>query len=77
MNHQTSFEAEVLERTRHCEVWGYDYRTDSFGSIRRDHRAHFHPWGLANVDAYGSNNEHKLYTLKTLLDMNSKPSLRP
>ncbi|KAG9310826.1 hypothetical protein JVU11DRAFT_8679 [Chiua virens] len=70
MNYETSFEAEVLERTRYCEVWGYDYRSDSFGGIKRDHRAHFHPWGLANIDAHGPNDEHKLYTLKTLLDMN-------
>lgn len=71
MNYETSFEAEVLERTRYCEVWGYDYRSNSFGNIKRDHRAHFHPWGLANIDAHGSNDEHKLYTLKTLLDINS------
>lgn len=77
MNYETSFEAEVLERTRYCEVWGYDYRSNSFGSIKRDHRAHFHPWGLANVDAHGPNDDHKLYTLKTLLDMNSESSLRP
>jgi len=70
MNYETSFEAEVLERTHYCEVWGYDYRSNSFGSIKRDHRAHFHPWGLANIDAHGPNDEHKLYTLKTLLDMN-------
>ena len=77
MNYETSFEAEVLERTHYCEVWGYDYRSNSFGSIKRDHRAHFHPWGLANIDAHGPNDEHKLYTLKTLLDMNSEFSLRP
>ncbi|KAG8215373.1 hypothetical protein J3R82DRAFT_8971 [Butyriboletus roseoflavus] len=52
MNYETSFEAEVLERTRYCEVWGYDYRSNSFGSIKRDRRAHFHPWGLANIDAH-------------------------
>lgn len=77
MNYETSFEAEVLDRTHYCEVWGYDYRTNSFGSIKRDHRAHFHPWGLANVDTHGPNDEHKLYTLKTLLDMNSEFSLQP
>jgi hypothetical protein len=77
MNYETSFEAEVLERTRYCEVWGYDYRSNSFGSIKRDQRAHFHPWGLANIDAHGPNDDHKLYTLKTLLDMNSESSLQP
>lgn len=74
MNYETSFEAEVLERTRYCEVWGYDYRSNSFGNIKRDHRARFHPWGLANIDAHGPDDEHKLYTLKTLLDMNSTSS---
>lgn len=76
MNYETSFEAELLERTRYCEVWGYDYRSNSFGSIKRDHRAHFHPWGLANIDAHGLNDEHKLYTLKTLLDINSMSPLQ-
>lgn len=77
MNYETSFEAELLERTRYCEVWGYDYRSNSFGNIKRDQRAHFHPWGLANIDAHDVNDEHKLYTLKTLLDMNSMSSLQP
>ncbi|KAH0834207.1 hypothetical protein J3R83DRAFT_11519 [Lanmaoa asiatica] len=76
MNYETSFEAEILERTRYCEVWGYDYRSNSFGSIKRDRRAHFHPWGLANTDAHSPNDEHKLYTLKTLLDMNSMSPLQ-
>ncbi|KAF9219871.1 hypothetical protein BS17DRAFT_740073 [Gyrodon lividus] len=71
MNYETSFEAGLLERTRHCEVWGYDYRSNSFGSnIKSNHRAHFFPWGLANIDAHGSNVEHKLYTLKALLELN-------
>ncbi|KIJ64219.1 hypothetical protein HYDPIDRAFT_112178 [Hydnomerulius pinastri MD-312] len=71
MNYETSFEAALLERTRHCEVWGYDYRSNSFGSsIKSNYRAHFFPWGLANIDAHGPNDEHKLYTLKTLLEMN-------
>jgi len=72
MNYETSFEAELLERTRHCQVWGYDYRSNSFGShIKNNYRAHFLPWGLANVDAHESHNHPKLYTLKTLLELNS------
>ncbi|KIJ13012.1 hypothetical protein PAXINDRAFT_170900 [Paxillus involutus ATCC 200175] len=71
MNYQTSFEAELLERTRHCEVWGYDFRSKAFGSnIKSNYRAHFFPWGLANVDGYGADAEHKLYTLQTLLELN-------
>lgn len=76
MNYETSFEAELLQRTPYCEVWGYDYRSNAFGSIKRDQRARFHPWGLANIDAHGPNDEPKLYTLKTLLDMNSMSSLQ-
>ncbi|KAG6377921.1 methyltransferase domain-containing protein [Boletus reticuloceps] len=70
MNYETSFEADALERTRYCEMWGYDYRPNSFGGVRRDRRAHFHPWGLANVDAHGPGDDNRLYTLKTLLDIN-------
>ncbi|KAH7911460.1 methyltransferase domain-containing protein [Hygrophoropsis aurantiaca] len=71
MNYETSFEAEMLERTRHCQVWGYDYRSNSFGShIKSNYRAHFLPYGLANFDAHESSDKDKLYTLKTLLELN-------
>ncbi|OAX37470.1 hypothetical protein K503DRAFT_866852 [Rhizopogon vinicolor AM-OR11-026] len=69
MNYETSFEAEILERTRHCQVWGYDYRSSSFGShIKNNYRSHFFSWGLANIDSHEG--KPKLYTLKTLLEMN-------
>jgi len=72
MYYETSFEAQVVERTRHCQVWGYDYRSTSFGSNKlNNYRAHFFPYGLANMDAHGPHDEHKLYTLKTLMEMNS------
>ncbi|KAL4078085.1 methyltransferase domain-containing protein [Scleroderma citrinum] len=71
MYYETSFEAEMVERTRHCQVWGYDYRSTSFGSHKlNNYRAHFFPYGLANVDAHGPHDEHKLYTLKTLMETN-------
>lgn len=71
MNYATTFEAELLERTRHCQVWGYDYRSNSFGShIKNSYRAHFFSWGLANFDSHESHNNPKLYTLKTLLETN-------
>ncbi|KAH7882564.1 methyltransferase domain-containing protein [Phlebopus sp. FC_14] len=71
MNYETSFEAELLERTRYCEVWGYDYRSNSFGSdIKSNPRANFFSYGLANIDAHGPHDEHQLYTLKSLLEMN-------
>jgi len=72
MNYETSFEAEILERTRHCQVWGYDYRSNSFGShIKNNYRSHFFSWGLANTDSHESHDQPKLYTLKTLLELNS------
>lgn len=71
MYYETSFEAEVVERTRHCQVWGYDYRSTSFGSNKlNNYRAHFFPYGLANIDAHGPHDEHKSYTLKTLMEIN-------
>ncbi|KAI6115491.1 methyltransferase domain-containing protein [Pisolithus croceorrhizus] len=71
MYYETSFEEEMLERTQHCQVWGYDYRSNSFGSSKlNNYRAHFFPYGLAHVDAHGPHDEQKLYTLKTLMEMN-------
>ncbi|KAI5989787.1 methyltransferase domain-containing protein [Pisolithus orientalis] len=71
MYYETSFEAEMLERTQHCQVWGYDYRSNSFGSSKlNNYRAHFFPYGLAHVDAHSPHDEQKLYTLKTLMEMN-------
>jgi hypothetical protein len=76
MNYATTFEAELLERTRHCQVWGYDYRSNSFGShIKNSYRAHFFSWGLANFDSHESHSNPKLYTLKTLLETNSSYAL--
>lgn len=72
MNYETSFEAEILERTRHCQVWGYDYRSNSFGShIKNNYRSHFFSWSLANTDSHESHDQPKLYTLKTLLQLNN------
>lgn len=71
MNYETTLEAELLDRTRHCQVWGYDYRSNSFGShIKPNYRTHFFSWGLANFDSHEPHNNPKLYTLKTLLEIN-------
>ncbi|EGN91733.1 hypothetical protein SERLA73DRAFT_192086 [Serpula lacrymans var. lacrymans S7.3] len=71
MNYETSFEAEVLARTRHCQVWGYDYRSNSFGAhIKNNYRAHFYSFGLASFDAHGPGDTNKLYTLKSLMEAN-------
>jgi len=74
MNYDTSFEGEILERTRHCQIWGYG--SQSFAPhIRSNYRSHFSPWGLANIDAHDSVDLPKLYTLKTLLELNSPYAL--
>ncbi|KAI6039099.1 methyltransferase domain-containing protein [Pisolithus marmoratus] len=71
MYYETTFEAEMLERTQYCQVWGYDYRSNSFGSSKlNNYRAHFFPYALAHVDTHGPHDEQKLYTLKTLMEMN-------
>ncbi|KDQ49958.1 hypothetical protein JAAARDRAFT_42446 [Jaapia argillacea MUCL 33604] len=73
VNYESSFEAEVLERTKHCQIWGYDFTTESFGpQIPRllRSRAHFKPWGLGTKDAHGSGDVQKMYTLESLMKMN-------
>ncbi|EJD03272.1 uncharacterized protein FOMMEDRAFT_20423 [Fomitiporia mediterranea MF3/22] len=72
INHESSFEAELLSRTTGCEVWGYDFSVSSFGpEIQNDNallrRAHFFPYGLAGSDSEG---EHKMFTLATLMARN-------
>ncbi|KAH8108411.1 methyltransferase domain-containing protein [Phellopilus nigrolimitatus] len=75
INHESSFEAELLARTAGCEVWGYDFSVDAFGpevqrvpSLLR--RAHFAPFGLAGADAHGPDDAHKMYTLASLMRRN-------
>ncbi|TFY70718.1 hypothetical protein EVG20_g2297 [Dentipellis fragilis] len=37
-----SFEAELLARTRHCQVWAYDFTTHGFGDeVTRPHASEF------------------------------------
>ncbi|KAL6308922.1 methyltransferase domain-containing protein [Sparassis latifolia] len=69
----SSFEAEVLTRTRHCEIWGYDSVETGFGSQiprAQRHRTHFSRVGLAAADSHGFNDEPKLWTLKSLMKAN-------
>ncbi|KAL5507088.1 hypothetical protein ACEPAH_6544 [Sanghuangporus vaninii] len=72
INHESSFEAELLSRTSNCEVWGYDFSVESFGPEVQDDpallsRAHFEPYGLAGTNSEG---EHKMFTLQTLMARN-------
>ena len=75
INHESSFEAELLSRTTGCQVWGYDFSVDKFGPEVQDvpsllGRAHFKPYGLAGTNAHGPNDVHKMYTLKSLMQLN-------
>ncbi|KAF5362615.1 hypothetical protein D9758_009609 [Tetrapyrgos nigripes] len=77
INHESSFEAELLSSTSNCEVWGYDFSVSSFGPqipSSLAHRAHFFPYGLAGSDSIpsaGDTDGHPMYTLQSLMRMNS------
>jgi hypothetical protein len=74
INYESSFEAAILSRTDHCQIWGYDFSVKSFGPEIHEnqiHRTHFHAFGLSGSDAHGPDDATPMYTLQTLLDMNS------
>lgn len=42
VNGGSSFESELLSRTKHCQVWGYDFTLSSFGDeINNPHSSDF------------------------------------
>ncbi|CCM04155.1 uncharacterized protein FIBRA_06317 [Fibroporia radiculosa] len=70
---ESSFEAELLERTRHCEVWGYDYTARGFGRAVRSGlrpRTHFARLGMGASDSHGPSDEPKMWTLQSLMREN-------
>jgi len=74
INYESSFEAEMLEKTE-CQVFGYDFSVNNFGpeiSKRPDlvPRAHFHAYGLAGKDAHEPFDKPPMYTLETLMAIN-------
>lgn len=72
INYESSFEAELLANTRHCEIWGYDFSVKSFGpeiSAKDLGRTHFHQYGLSGTDGK-SDEGYMFYTLETLMKMN-------
>lgn len=72
----SSFEAELLDRTDHCEVWGFDYIANGFGKKvpwTQRHRTHFSRVGLGMSDSHEPNDEPKLWTLKSLMEANGEP----
>jgi hypothetical protein len=84
MDWESSWEAAVLESTSHCELWGYDPTTRSFGRQVQHaaaavlhspsgaaHRSHFTSYvQLGPEDRHGDHDEPKLYTLAHLMAAN-------
>ena len=74
-NYESSFENEILSRTRNCQIWAFDSTANSHGP-RVDrihhHRTHFQRYGLASVDAHGPHDLPKSYTLESLMAANGE-----
>ncbi|KAI0049038.1 hypothetical protein FA95DRAFT_1489947 [Auriscalpium vulgare] len=67
-----SFEAELLARTKHCQLYLYDPSSSSppRGPWDSRGRVHFHRWGVAGFDAHASSDKNKFYTLQSLMRAN-------
>jgi hypothetical protein len=71
INLESSFEAEILANTNHCQVWGYDFSVKSFGPeipFNRAHRTHFSAVGLAGSDK--PHDDPPMFTLESLMRKN-------
>jgi len=72
-NYESSFENEILSRTRHCQIWAFD-STDKSRGPRVDriyqHRTHFQRYNLSPVDAHRPQDLPKAYTLGSLMATN-------
>ncbi|KDQ10559.1 hypothetical protein BOTBODRAFT_36088 [Botryobasidium botryosum FD-172 SS1] len=74
VNGESSFEAEILDRTN-CNVYGYDFSVDKWGpeienDPERASRAHFFSYGISGKDAHAPGDNPPMYTLSTLMKMN-------
>jgi hypothetical protein len=75
-SHETSFEREILERTTGCRIWAYDDQVNHFDvQSSQRHRTHFDHYLLSDVDAHGSKDNPKRYTLDALMRINSTSNL--
>ena len=73
INYESSFEAEILQRTTGCQIWGYDYSVKSFGPEippTQKYRTHFFAYALGGTDNHGPDADAKFYTLPTLMKIN-------
>ena len=70
----SSWEAEILSRTEHCEIWGFDYAQEGFGPDVRSlqHRTHFKQLQLGPRDSHGPDDDPKVYTLQSVMLENGK-----
>ena len=69
----STFEGELLQRTSHCKVYGYDFTARGFGhGVPRalKGRTHFARLGLGAVDSHGPADEPKMWTLRSLMAAN-------
>ncbi|KAH9921614.1 methyltransferase domain-containing protein [Fomitopsis serialis] len=69
----STFEGELLQRTSHCKVYGYDFTARGFGhGVPRalKGRTHFARLGLGSVDSHGPADEPKMWTLRSLMAAN-------
>ncbi|EMD32703.1 hypothetical protein CERSUDRAFT_87731 [Gelatoporia subvermispora B] len=71
----SSWEAEMLSRTRHCQIYGYDYSANGFGSFvprtaAARARTHFEKATLGPSDSHGPEDSPKMWTLRSLMREN-------
>ncbi|KZT67836.1 hypothetical protein DAEQUDRAFT_728602 [Daedalea quercina L-15889] len=69
----STFEGELLQRTSHCKVYGYDFTARGFGhGVPRvlKGRTQFARLGLGAEDSHGPADEPKMWTLRSLMAAN-------
>ncbi|KAJ3737662.1 hypothetical protein DFJ43DRAFT_1148786 [Lentinula guzmanii] len=69
----STFEAELLQNTKHCKLWGYDFSVQGFTSDIPESekwRTNFHAHGLAGKDRPATTNDPAMYSLQSLMSMN-------
>ena len=73
INYKSSFEAEILKNTKHCQIWVYDFSVKSFGPeipSNLQARTHFNAYALGGEDNHGPEDDPFMYTPETLMKMN-------
>ncbi|CAK5271407.1 unnamed protein product [Mycena citricolor] len=59
VNHQSSFEQQILRGSKSCTVYGFDFSVSNWGpelvaDTAVNARAHFYPWKITGVDNHGA-----------------------